>query len=285
MLKDNLEKIDFHVHPFLENYGLDAIVNSMYKKDVEIVGLPNYNNVDNFTQIRQESKKLGYLSDSVVVKAQDKYLLRATELECYENLHLLVIGNTNGLNSKIPIRKNIEIGLKNNSIVIIDHPFADANSTYKGISLDKRKQLKKIAIDYEDEISWEWNSYCIPLVRFPLGIAFTIYKGLSGYDVNHSLEEFACRTKEEGYKINIIADSDVHARNKRLLKGLGTAHIKIEKEKIDYNSGQNIINSIKKQIKDGEGIGYKNQKDYISFFHLLEGFGIPITHKLIKSRG
>lgn len=293
MLEHNIEKIDFHVHPFLENYEVGVIVEAMQKNEIGMLGLPNYNNIDNFIQIRQESEKLKeeYFveSDSIAVKIknydEEKYLLRATELECEGNFQLVIIGNTEGLDPRASVQENIETGLNNNSIVVIDHPFADAKSIHKGITKEKIKFLEQLVKTYEDNISWEWNSYCIPWIRLPIGIAYTLTKGHSCYDVNHRLERFANEEIEKGRKVNIVADSDVHARVKWLLNEAGRAHIRVEKEKIDYGSGQKIISSLNCCIKQKEGIGYLNHKDYVSVFHLVSGLIIPLTLKHLKARG
>ena len=152
--------IDLHLHPYSEIYGVKPVLKAMKKNDVKILGLPYYNE-NNFCRIRAGTNNLdGYKKEegNISIKMKDKetgsefYLLRAEELMNKENLHLLVIGKISGLKPYNPIMRNIEAGIKNNAIVMIDHPFADAEQAYKPITAKKKAELEEIAKEFGNEM-------------------------------------------------------------------------------------------------------------------------------------
>jgi len=277
------EKIDLQVHPYFENYSLNNIARYLENNDVGIVGLVNYNR-DSFSPLENALKKEypEYIitSDSTAIRilninnGKETYLLRGIEVMNSENLQLVVIGNIKGIVPYRNIKKNIEIGVKNKALVIMDHPFADADHEYRSITSKKKEELEDIAREFDDEIVWEWNSYCIPWIRKTIEIfmasspinEFLWDENYLGADVNKELENFALEMKNKGYNVNIVADSDIHARTHRALKSIGkVGHIKVERSLINYMSGKKIIESLKNSIKKGENVGYENFKNMFHF--------------------
>jgi len=309
-------KIDLHVHPYLENYPIQDLISAAEKNGINILGLERYKD-DVFPEISKKARQLPKEEYDVrrdngtciaVYNKETKkttYILRATEIMTgdrngNENFHFLGIGDISGLDirKEKPFPKTekcIESIIKNESIAIIDHPYADADHEYKSITKDKEKELESICNEFKRDITLEWNSYCIPSLRLPLEFISSLTNGdLTGYDVNKNAEKLAKRLSE--HKIRIVADSDVHARNMGLLEGIGAGHIEIFKERMDYSSGKNIIKSIKNAIKIGElkdkertakgyNFGYENIKNYVSISHFVEAFGVPAVLRMRQRRG
>lgn len=288
--------IDLHLHPYPENYGIKPILKAMEKNDVKILGLPYYNE-DNFfcvgagtNNIESYKKEEGNISIKMKNKktGSEFYLLRAEEIMNKENLHLLVIGKTSDLRPYNSIMHNIETGIKNNAIVSIDHAFADAKHAYRPIDSKKKKELEEIAKEFQDEIVWGWNGYCKPYIRKLAKNLLDPFSnpGCLGTDANQELENFGKEMKEKGCKVNIVADSDIHARAPAALKEIGKAgHIKIDENKIDFSSEEKMLSSIKRSLKEGENIGYENHKGYVSSLHLARYFILPYIFRRGRSRG
>lgn len=317
-------EIDLHVHPIgmlNGKYGLGDVIEAAEKKGINILGIEKYKG-DIFPMLQNPAlygkerqlprEKFRTIADNgtcIVIHNRETrkttYILRATEMmtsdiKGNESFHLLAIGDLSGLEIKkerpFPrIEKCIERIIKNEGITIIDHPYANADYEYRSINKEREKELEDICKEFKDEVALEWNAYCTPVLRFPLEVASSlIWKNLTGYNVNRKAEELAEKLKD--YKIRVVADSDVHARNKRLLNGIGAGHIEIFKERMNYSSGKDIIKSIKKAIKIGElkgdngtrngyDFGYKNIKSYVSIPHFVEAFAVPAVLNLTRRRG
>jgi hypothetical protein len=205
-----------------------------------------------------------------------------------ENLHLLVIGKISDLKPYDSIMNNIGRAIRNNSIAIIDHAFADAIYAYNPIDRNKKKELEAIAKEFQDEIVWEWNGYCKPYIRKLANnlLAHFYNSHYLGTDANKELENFEKEMKEKGCKVNIAADSDIHARSKGALEEIGRAgHIRIDEKKIDFSSEEKMLSSIKESIKEGENIGYENHKNYVSSLHLARHFILPYLLRGKRNRG
>lgn len=288
--------IDLHLHPYPEKYGVKPILKAMEKNDVKILGLPYYNE-DNFFYVRAGSNHLeGYKKEegNISIKMKNKetgnefYFFRAMELMNKGNLHLLVVGRVSDLKPHDSIMYNIETGIKNNALVLIDHAFANAEHAYKPIDSKKKKELEVIAKEFGEEIAWEWNGYCKPCARkFARNLLFPFSShDYLRTDANQELENFEKEMKEKGCKVNIVADSDIHARTPGALKEIGKAgHIKIDENKIDFSSEEGMLSSMKNEIKRGENIGYENHKGYVSSLHLVRYFILPYIFRRGRSRG
>ena len=290
------DKIDLHVHPYFESYGIESIAGAMYSNGLRAIGLINYNE-DNFVEVRKLAGGINKDCDGlrIITDGSDElaiqmhveneskeklYLLRGIEV-LNDDFHLLVIGNISKIKKGNSIEQNIETAFENDALVIIDHPFVDALKPWKGISEEKKKRLTDLCIKYP--FALEWNSYCIPWVR----------KFFLGNDANLEVEEFSDYLYENKDNLYtpisknihrpIIADSDVHARNKKLLREIGAGNI--ETWNINWSSGQEVIRSLKHQIMLGEDIGYHNNKKYVSFIHFVKAFGLPVVLNLAKKRG
>lgn len=276
-MKENRDfKIQLHVHPFFVSYDFVDVINAAKKKKIDILALERLNN-NIFSDLIERSKKLPphYKtdSDSISIKILDKedgktlYILKAIELETKENFHLINIGDCE-VKSRSNIEAIIENALKNDCLVIFDHPFANSRNVRKDITEEKEAEIEKICKKYSNSIYLEWNAYCIPWVRELIG----------GGDANKKVEKLSTDLSEQGYNTPIVTDSDVHARYKWSLNEIDKASIK--SEKINVNSGKNIISSLKKNINSGN---YKTNKEYVSFMHLMFNFCLPLTiNKIYK---
>ncbi|MBI5148932.1 hypothetical protein HZA33_04605 [Candidatus Pacearchaeota archaeon] len=269
-------KIDLHVHPYFEQYNLENVVEAMQTRNLSAIGLIRYN-LDHFEETRKIHCSLKAESDDLLIKVEKDgkpfYLLRGIEV-LNEDFHLLVIGNTEGIKQGQSLEQNIEKALENGAIPVIDHPFVHATSPRKGICKEKRKKLSDVCKKYHNNIALEWNSYCIPWIR----------RMMLGNDANYDLEDFAEGLFwEAGDYVPVIADSDVHARNKSLLQEIGAGHIIIDG--VDCSSGQKAILGLKEAIKEGEDFGYRNNKKCVSFTHFIRAFGLPLVLNLTKNRG
>jgi len=69
---------------------------------------------------------------------------------------------------------------------------------------------------------------------------------------------------------SVVADTDLHARKKKHLSWLGTSRIITNAQ---GESPEEIVNSMKSNIFNGE---YFNVRQYVSAFHLLEAFCLPV---------
>lgn len=273
-----IAKIDLHVHPFWENYGLEIIVETMEQKDTNVLGLVGYN-TDIYPRLQNLSKNLrkGFRahSDDSVIRIRhnnsEKYLLSVLESETIEDFHILSIGR-NGIKPRVSITEIIETSLEKGNLVLIDHPYADNKSlaSHRDISKQKEEELVKICGGYSGKIALEWNSYCRPEFRILPG---------SG-DVNQKVINLSEKLrKEDGHNVPVVADSDIHARNEVLLNDIGLTYIECD---IATNSGDAIISSLKENIFANR---HKNNFVYIPRKHLIFGYILPNLFKRTNSRG
>lgn len=307
-MKNNIPdkaKIDLHIHPYFEEYKMKHLLRVSEKKGINIMGLIKYND-DIFPELHREAKRLPKnkydtrADNGTCIKIYNKktktttYLLKTIEMMTGEkngnkSFHIIGVGDTKGLQLRkeepFPrTEKCIETILKNDGIAIIDHPYSNASYAFKSITKEKEKELERLCKEFKGDLSLEWNSYCLPYLRFPLEIISSLAcDNLTGYHSNRNTEKLAGRLEEYGTRI--VADSDVHARNKKLLDGLGSGHIEIFKERMNYSDGKNILKSVKNAIKIGEGYGYKNVKEYVSLPHFIGAFGIPYIFNAKRNRG
>jgi hypothetical protein len=273
MAKSNIE---LHLHPFLERNEIVEIVRAMDRKGLDILALESLDS-SLYPCVIKEAKNRYPTSqyDSAGVKLpHGKYLLNAREYNTKENLHILTVGySMDSATPQTEIRKIIDDGLENDALILLDHPFVDNRKTRTAghISGELEQELEKLCREYSGQIALEWNGYCIPWIRQALKHGLnSVGKGIKYHDVNKRAEELSAKLDSYGYNVPVVADTDLHARNKRLLHAIGTARI------ITYTEGESavdIVKSIKKNVFAGD---YQNVKKYVSSLHLLEAFCMPI---------
>ena len=268
--------IELHVHPFLGRNNLVDVVEAMNQAGLDVLALEALN-ASLYPKVTEEAKR-HYPSSKIdkcgIRLPNGKYLLNAREYNTRENLHVLTVGySMDEAAPSFEIRRVIETGLEHNALVLLDHPFVDNVTTRTAghISEELEKELEKLCREYSNQITLEWNGYCIPWMRFFLKYGLKA----AGFDaeyhnVNQEAEKLSARLKEQGYNLPVIADTDLHARTKRYLYYMGTARIIAEAE---GETAEDIISSIRKNIFDGN---YENVKRYVNSLHLFEAFCLPI---------
>ncbi len=258
-------QIELHTHPYFNAYGIEEIIKAMGKNEINIIGL-EYLNKQAFLDVQWNAADLakhGYdvRADSLAVKIEREgkefYLLKAAEHSTKDNFHLLTIGYDN-IESQ-STRKIIESALKQDSLVILDHPFVNINYVGKEITEQQEKELGKICKEYSGSIALEWNSYCIPWLR----------KIICGRDVNENAINLSKKLASEGHNVPVVTDTDLHARNTTSLKAIGTGRIKSE---VNLTSGRAIINSLKQNIFSGR---YENNCKTVPPSHFIPNFALP----------
>lgn len=275
-------KIDFHVHPYFENYDGEDVVRAMSKRNVGIAGLAGYNrDVFDFNRNILENLKFKQFkveSDYLAVRVKDSegkgfYFPRIGEYENKEGFHLLVLGSQKRIRQKASLEENIAGALWEDSFPVIDHPFVDLG--YYDISKEKEEILFDLCRKYSGKVALEWNGYCVPLLRGTLDLlvspsAFFGNRMRFG-NVNEKLENFSKMIENKGINCPVVPDTDLHARNKSDLMLIGTSCIDAD---IDVSSGRAIRDSVKLKVFSGD---YELQKGYVPCPHFLLSYALPVT--------
>ena len=209
------------------------------------------------------------------------YILNAREYNTKENLHILTIGySMNDAVPKTEIRRVIDKGLENGALIVLDHPFIDNGKTRTAghISEELEQELEEICKEYSGQITLEWNGYCIPWMRrvlkFGLNALTNIKPHIKYHDVNKRVEKLSEALRKQGYNVPVVADTDLHARTKIDLKNIGTSRIITPVEgEAEGATPREVIKSMRRNIFIGD---YRNIKRYVSFFHLLKAFCVPM---------
>lgn len=271
--------IELHAHPYFDKYSLEEVLKAMDETNLDIIGLEYLNRpiFDELNRYADGLKQKGYKkeSDNYVIKLskdeKNYFILRAKEIRTKDNFDIITIGSDT-VNSEQNTRKVIDDALEQGVLIIFDHPFVDNSWVNKEINEYKRKELEKICKEYSGKLALELNGYCKPWLR----------KVLGGKDVNKMVIELSKRLYNEGYNLPLLADSDIHARSKSSLKALGTGRIRANTY---VRSGNTLIDSMKKSIFSlGEGKGYENVYDTVSFPHFVFNFGIPYLNQKISEK-
>lgn len=269
--------IELHAHPYFNNYDLEEILKAMNQNNLDVIGLEYLNRpiFDELNRYADDLKQKGYEkeSDHYVIKLskdeKNYFILRAKEIRTRDNFDIITIGSDT-INHEQSTRKVIDCALKQNSLVIFDHPFVDNSWVNREINQEKRKELESICKQYSGNLALEWNGYCKPWLR----------KLLGGKDVNNMVVELSKKLYNEGYNLPVLADSDIHARSKSSLKALGTGRIIANTY---VKTGNTLIDSMKKSIFSlGEGKGYENVYDTVPITHFVFNFGVPYLNQKIS---
>lgn len=267
--------IDLHIHPFLRNNSIVDVLEAMDKNGLDIVALESFNSsiypavLFEAARICENPKK-----DMAGIRFQNnRYILNAREYDTKERIHVLTVGYSFEADPKDEIRKVIDNGLENDALVVLDHPFVDNvyTRTAGHISEEKEKLLEELCKEYPNQIALEWNAYCIPWMRKGLQIALNLAGHKTDYhDVNEKAKELALKMSVRDYYTPLIADTDLHARSKRLLSAIGRSRLIVD---VEGESAKEILSSMKRSIFAGR---YSNMTNYVSAWHLARAFILPM---------
>jgi len=280
-----MAQIDLHVHPFKNS--IYDIVNAMDSAGIDVLGLESLDASIYKLIVEQANKAYPYAAadDAGVKLPNGKFLLNGREYTTLESLHLLTIGfSYEPAKQPDEAKRIIEHSLEHNAIVILDHPFVDNGKTKTAghVSSEFAGWMEYLCKEYSGHVALEWNAYCIPWMRNVLMQGLNLAGlGLSYYDVNLKAEELSAKLQKEEYNVPILADTDLHARNKRLLQRMGTARVI---SPLEGSTAYEIVQSLKRNIF---ARNYENVKEYVSSAHLLEAFCLPVVFPGLfeKSRG
>ena len=268
--------VELHVHPFLGSNGIDDIFEAMNKTRLDVVALEKLDGSLYPVIVEKVRKTFGARNyDKAGIRLPSgKYLLNAREYNTAEGLHVLTVGYSyDGAGPNTEIREIIDKGLENKALVVLDHILADNifTKTAGHISDELKGKVTDLCKEYSGQIALEWNGYCIPWIRRGLQALLNHldYK-VHYHDINKKVEELSAELRAEGYNLPVLADTDLHARDKKALEVMGTARFIID---VEGDSAAEIVDSMKKNIFSGN---YKNVKRYVEPEHLLGSFCLPI---------
>jgi len=267
--------IDLHVHPFLDRNPMKDVFDAMNRSKLDVLALENFNE-SIYPHALSEAMQLYDFRDNDhagMSFSNNKYILNAREYDSKERMYAITVGYSFEARQDAELRSIIDEGLKNDAFVIIDHPFVDNENTRTAghISYQKEKFLEKICMEYSGQIALEWNSYCIPWIRAGLKpVLNALGHNVEYHDVNSKAEVFSNSLYMAGYNAPIVADTDLHGRNKRLLSKMGTSRMIMD---IEGESPSDVVKSIKKNVFERN---HKNIKDKVSAAHLFEAFCLPM---------
>ncbi len=267
--------IDIHVHPFLDRNSLSDVVGAMYSSRLDVVALESFNETL-YPKMIEMSRSEGLAADvdRGGIRLRDgKYLLNAREYDTKERIHVITVGHSMEAGKDAEIRSIIDDGLKSEALVVLDHPYVDNEFTRTAghIPYEKEKLLEELCREYSGNIAVEWNSYCVPWMRWGLKQALNMGgHGVEYHDVNRMAEMLSYGMHMAGNNVPIIADTDLHGRNRRFLKLMGTSRIVMD---VEGETATDVVKSIKQGVFSGN---YRNVKRYVPSTHLLEAFCLPI---------
>ena len=266
--------IDLQVHPFLWENSIVDVVEAMENNGLDVVGLEALNETIYPQVVEEAGKHYSIQHDEAGILPPDgKVLLTAKEYSTREKLHILTIGySLDGTDRETEIRRIIDAGLENNALVILDHAFADNESRTAGtIPEELERSITELCKEYSGELALEWNGYCIPWIRHVLkGVLNPLGTDVRYHDVNEKVEEFSQQLEAEGYNLPVLADTDLHGRNRRLLRAMGTARFIAD---LEGESPSEIVRSMRDAVFDRR---YENVKGYVNLPHFIEAYGLPI---------
>lgn len=279
--------IEIHAHPFLRKgmNRLEDVILNMERNGLDIVALESFNNSlypfvrDKLDKIYPNHKLIE--DDSGVVLPTGRVILNAREYNTKEDFHILTVGCVfDDVTVETPIEEIILRGIEKDALIVLDHPFVENAKTRTAGHISKKQEgfLEELCKKYSGEVVLEWNGYCVPWIRFGLMLPLAL-KGheVRYYDVNKKVKQLSEKLKQHEHKYNVpvVTDTDLHARDRWLLKEMGKARFITD---VYGETPSEMVSSIKRNIFAGE---YRNNERYVSSLHLLYGYCIPILfHKL-----
>ncbi|MFH0979164.1 MAG: hypothetical protein V1837_07760 [Candidatus Woesearchaeota archaeon] len=269
--------LELHMHPF--NNLLEDIVHAMDSRKIGILAVESLD-ASIFPRVRAAAKSLYsnlIIDDAGVKLPSGKTIWNGREYSTSEGFHLLTIGYSLDTRPYTEIRRIIDISLKHNAQVILDHGFVDNNLTRTAghISRESEFELNDLCKEYRKEIALEWNAYCKPWMRASLLLILNALGHKTRYyDVNKKVVELSKSINNfygptQTKLLPILTGTDLHAIQRKMLELMGTARVKAD---VQGESPSEILASFKELVRAGK---YENTYDYVGFVHLLEAFCLP----------
>lgn len=267
----NKIKADLQFHPYRnKNYCLFDVLQKMEERNINCLAFLYYSwekdvSISLINQIERrirENYKICLLEKNCFQftnkeSNQMLFIVLGQETEAEnQKWHILSIGAKDIKSNSI--EEIIEEILRKGGLPIIDHPFADPQRRFKDISEKKEKELIDLCLRYRKEIALEWNGYSLPQIR-------KLLPGCS--DTNKKTEKLA-----EEMGIPLVPTTDLHAKNRSLLKEIGTCFIEIPIE-------DDFFGSLKKNILSSN---FKVHKEYVSKKHFIHAYMSEILRKNLK---
>lgn len=287
--------IDLHIHPYIERYGLGPVVEAMSRNSLDVIAAERLD-TSIFSIIVRRAKALDAMSAIDLTgldkkglwykqfengSERKKFILNAGEYNTKENIHVLTVGYSfqpgydGNINKQFKeIREIIDNALEKDGLVILDHPYVNCQTTSSNITPEKESDIVDLCTEYNGQIAVEWNGYCKPWMRYVL-----LKMHRKAYEnVNDKAEALSTNLWGSEINIPILADTDLHARRKSLLKAAGTSRIIVD---IDDTCAESVVKSMKEKIFSSH---YENVKRYTGTYHMLRAFCLPLIMDRYKPR-
>lgn len=274
--------IEIHAHPFLRKgmNRLEDVILTMENNGLDILALESFN-YSLYPHVREGLDDIypnhKFIEDeSGVILPTGKVILNAREYNTKEDFHILTVGcEFDDVTVETPIEEIIERGIGKDALIVLDHPFVENARTRTAghISREQEVFLEELCKKYSGKVALEWNGYCVPWIRLGLMLPLALGGHDTRYhDVNKKVKQLSEKLKrhEPEYNVPVVSDTDLHARDRWLLKEMGKARFITD---VYGETPSEMVSSIKRNIFAGE---YRNNERYASSMHLLYGFCIPI---------
>lgn len=264
--------VDLQVHLMLyRGDSFKVLLNLMVRNGIDAVAVLEYdwNSLTDLKNLIKRNKKfliekkkrkeVDYFGNGFrfEMNGEEKFIILGKEI-IIEGHHFLAPGIVTPLKED-NLEETVEEVWQKGGIPILDHPFADPESSFGKM---KDKKLKRVLdLVQKKKIALEYNGYCIKWVR-----------GLLFRDDPNS------RVLELGKKHNlpVIPTTDLHAQSKDLMEAVGTGLIKIPRKRID---SKDLVHSIRKAIFDFD---FEPRYRTVPFNHFFWAFGLPYLREKLN---
>ena len=288
VMRNDFIKADLHTH--LINVNLEEGIRAAVNNDLDEAAFGSFN-YDNFSDTQKEAERLRFkgfdpeiFSNYIIMFKRSKRpftIIKMVEYGTAENLHVNILGNTDGIKPGMSIFEVLDKAVKK-SLPTLDHIGVDSRNPYMPIHKKTEELIHKICEEYHDRIAIELNGYCIPKVwanlrefyktldKSELFMAFNKISNLESFkDLNERIldknpNDFAKELALK-YEIPCYASTDLHARNKKLANDIGAAYVRLE-----CNGFDDPVDSLIHNLQNNQ---YSNHEGYVSVSHVLEAFG------------
>ncbi|MBM3199954.1 hypothetical protein FJZ53_03365 [Candidatus Woesearchaeota archaeon] len=255
-IKDNELYMDTHMHlkdPSYYPQGIEEIVETSMKK-ADIIVVMTHNQGDNTSLDYEKFRSYVKQNPKYSINDYGKYLeiktendrliaIKAQEIRSKSGRDVLAIGCDGTIGSYQDIRDTIKEIHSQNGIAIIAHPMSiQKDSSFFGITLadkEERKELEQLCVEADALEEFNSQNYLWLCYSNVLTEAFAKKHGLSG-----------------------TAGSDTHFD----LKQVGLSGIIIKKDLLHI---ENLVEDLRKAIKNKNFKNHKEYSDPISFFRIM----------------
>lgn len=274
-------RADLQFHPFkCNNYGLVDILKEMEEKKLDVLAALDYDwdedvSLYPVTEITQDVRDKYFIKEYdnffcyTSKKTGDRlFIVLGQEIEVASrmdrnwNFHFLSIG-ARGIKARF-VEDAIEEIIEKGGIPIWDHPFVEPDQNYNDISKKREGKLLSLFMQYKGKVALEWNGYSLPFIRLCL-------KPFGYGNINKKVERWA-----KICNMPLIPTTDVHGKNKNLMKDIGICYIEIVLD--EAFPSKDVIMLLKEKIIS---LNFDSKKGYVSFSHFVQGFGLDLLAKII----